>query len=132
MGVVAQCCVSRCAQLALIVYYNSIIDAGCFAYFIAEPVDKKVCVGETTSFKCISSHVLSIPVWIINGTSYNWSQPPRHHEYDHKTRSLIVTNVTEFMNGTTYQCVISNDGLSAVGKLHVKPPMAATGLHMHA
>lgn len=77
--------------------------------FNKEPVDDKVCVGDTAHFDCDINNWPQ-PEWYINEEFYQSYNLPLNHKYIRK--QLTISNVTIHLNGTRYKCsfVVLNQG----------------------
>lgn len=81
----------------------SIIESYVIKYFLSEPTNEEVCIGETAYFDC-DIDKWDYPQWYINSTIYQSYKLPPKHFYDGIMKRMIVSNVTLIQNNTTYQC----------------------------
>ena len=95
--------------------------------FISEPANVTVFEGESLTLNCTSTMTSSIPLWIINGVQYYWSDFKRIDQYTFivANNSLTIHNVPRTLDGASYQCVF-NQQASQVGYLTVLYELTST------
>ena len=101
----APCFCVWCAEMALLVALVlslHLIPIVCSIQILSHPQDISVPVGGIAYFNCTYSGTLAVPFWIIRERVFSIQNLPERHSYS--DQALIVENVQESDNGSTYRC----------------------------
>ncbi len=89
-----------------------------------EPEDATVNVREVVNFTCHYSGTNTVPVWIINTTSYTGHAITQDPDYtlivDKEGYTLQIMEAKLWMDNTRFNCYFTEEVKSKTAILHVK------------
>ena len=91
--------------------------------FLFEPTNITILEGESIRMNCTTTMHMpdDIVIWILNGRQYYWSDFSDLDVYtlDLVDYSLTINNAPRTLDKTSFQCVVNDHQLSAIGYLTV-------------